>query len=232
MKKYLIIFAFITMAAFMVALFSGCSDGVGTNNSNVSDVRYGIFDGECEEYNATFVYGMRENPYNSDGISNKNVEFGILSVVFLERIDEKETVNFSLTINDNTINGKLEKSPYTSEYMADIGTTCPDDATISLKISLASNDNSSSDKSITLTNQNLSWEINYENAYKIGTEALSEEVKALNKSKTGYEVYVKIITQQQTNFGTYFWAVSIVSTSGEKHTVIFTPHSEEILVKN
>ena len=82
MKKYLIIIGCVALVAFMVALFSGCS--LQSNKENVSDIRYGIFDGECEEYNATFVYGIREKPYVLDGISNKGVEGNSLSKNFTE----------------------------------------------------------------------------------------------------------------------------------------------------
>ena len=47
-----------------------------------------------------------------------------------------------------------------------------------------------------------------------------------------YEIYVKIISEQETNFGTYYWTVSVIGTNGDKHSVVFGVNSDEILVKN
>jgi len=51
--------------------------------------------------------------------------------------------------------------------------------------------------------------------------------KGTKNYKTWYE-----LNEQQTNFGKYFWAVSIVSKSGVRHSVVFSTDSEDVLVKN
>lgn len=226
MKKYLIIIACVTLVAFMVALFSGCSANSTTNN--ISDLRYGIFDGECEEYNASFVYGMRETPYNLDGISNKKVEFGIITVVFSSKIPDTETVTYSLKIDGETISGNLEKSPYSNEYMADVGKLCSDSSSLFLSIGREGEETTE----ISLTNRSNSWKINYSKAQELGLNALDAEISKFEESNLSYEIYVKIISQQQTNFGKYFWNISIVSSKGDKHSVLFSTESEDILVKN
>lgn len=232
MKKYIFIILSVALVAFMVVLFSGCSAYIKDNSANVSDIRYGVFDAECEAYTATFTYGMRENPYSPDGRANTKVEFGIISVIFTERLDGKETVAFTLKINDNIVSGTLEKSPFTDEYMADIGAVCADGDSLNLEINLNNGDSTAENMSTSMINKNSSWNINYEKAFIVGVSALANEIKEIQKANCSYEIYVKIITEQQTNFGTYFWAVSIIPSIGEKHTVVFTQDSEQILVKN
>lgn len=226
MKKYLIIIGCVALVAFMVALFSGCS--LQSNDENISDIRYGIYDGECEEYNATFVYGMREKPYILDGTSNKGVEFGIITVVFSNRPSENETVSYSLKIGEGTYAGTLEKSPYSNEYMADIGKLASNSDEMTLSISVGSE----AEETIKLDNKSNSWQISSSKAKEIGLKALKANIDKLENEKQNYEVYVKIISQQQTNFGKYYWNVSIVSSKGEKHSVLFSTENEEILVKN
>jgi hypothetical protein len=102
------------MISFTIYLFSGCS-ATENNERLISDIRYGVFDSECEDYSVIFTYGMREKPYAPDGISNTKIEFGIISVIFNEKIEDDETVYYSLKINDNVTSGTLEKSPYTDD---------------------------------------------------------------------------------------------------------------------
>lgn len=225
MKKYLVLFGCLSLIAFVVMLFGGCT--TENTKEKVSDMRYGIFDGSCENYNATFVYGMRENPYLLDGNANKTVEFGIISVCFNEKLKETDIVNYSIKINDKTLTGKLEKNPYSNEYMADIGMICSDDSSISLSINV----NDKDANTIEMENKNSSWEINSEKALDIGLEALKDNLESIKKKNENYEIQVKISTQQNTNFGKYYWVVTIASKT-EKHNVIFTTQSEEILVKN
>lgn len=226
MKKYLIIIGCVALVAFMVALFSGCS--LQSSKENVSDIRYGIFDGECEEYNATFVYGIREKPYVLDGISNKGVEFGIITVVFSNRPSENETVSYSLKIGDETYSGTLEKSPYSNEYMADIGKLATEDSKMFLSVCVGSEEETTTK----LDNKSKLWQISSSKAKEIGLKALKSNIEKIENEKQNYEIYVKIISQQQTNFGKYYWNVSIVSEKGEKHSVLFSTNSEDILVKN
>lgn len=226
MKKYFVLFASLSLIVFMVFLFTGCTSP--SNENYIADIRNGIFDGECEEFNATLVYGLRETPYQSNGIANKLVEFGIISVVFENAPSESETVKYALSIDgETTLSGTLEKSPYTTEYMADIGTTIDPASTIKLTISYGDEE-----KEISLDSKNSSWTITSEKALEVGLNAFKDEIATYNKNNQTYEIYVKIMTQQETNFGKYFWSVSIVSSSGEKHNIVLSSNSEEILLKN
>lgn len=229
MKKIFVTFFSISLLAFIVFLFSGCGAEIDNYREYLSDIRYGVFDGQCESYNVTFTYGLREKPYSPNGIASPKVEFGIISVLFDEKIEDDDIAYYSLKINNDIVAGKLEKSPYTNQYMADIGSICSDTDILTLEIYLASDTNS---KSTTLINKNLDWNINYEDAFINGVTALSEEINDFLKNNLTYEIQVKIINEQQTNFGSYFWSVTIISSSGIKHNVVFRVDSTDILVKN
>lgn len=225
MKKYFLLFLIIPL----VLMFVGCNLILNRNENCISDIRYGIFDGECESYSITFTYGLRENPYNLDGFANEKVEFGIISVIFEEKIEDNETIYYSLKINDNVTTGTLEKSPYTNQYMADIERICEDTDSLILDVYFESDTNSTP---LTLNNKNKNWALNYNDAFLKGTNALSNEIKEFIKDEKSYEIQVKILNEQQTNFGVYFWSVSIISFSGKKHNVVFGTDSDDILVKN
>ncbi len=225
MKKYLAIFLCLAVVAFASVMFVGCNQT--TTEDLISDARYGIYDGQTEGFNATFVYGLREDPYKMDGISNKKVEFGVVSVVFNSDLSEEDEINYTLTIGEETYSGTLEKSPYSNEYMANIGKSCDDNSTISLSITL----NSEQPVTIEMQNKNSTWNINFERAKEIGLEALKDDIAEIEDKGESYEIYVKIVGNQSSNFGTYYWIVSVVSPS-TRHNVTISPTSEEILVKN
>ena len=117
--------------------------GCGTQNNNVSDnlsdARYGVFDAQNEIFSTTFIYGERENPYKPDGVSNNNVNFGIISVTFSQKQTEN-VFNFTLKTYDKTFSGQLEKSPFTDEYLADIGSQITTNEPIELTLELPTGD--------------------------------------------------------------------------------------------
>lgn len=224
MKKYFVLFACAVVVALMVAMFSGCS--LSSSSNNISDTRLGVFDGECESFNATFVYGKRETPYKLDGVANNLVDFAIISVCFPSRIADDEVISYSLTAGTKTANGTLEKNPYTNEFMADTKLSISGSETVSLVLS----SNNLEETTLGLVNRSQSWQVNNEKALEIGTSALKDEIQ--NFKDSGYEVQAKIVTQQSTNFGTYYWNISITSTSGKSHSVLVDVSKGEILVKN
>lgn len=228
MKKIFVIFSILMITILGIFLFTGCSKNINFEK-RVSDIRYRVFDGEFEYYSVNLVCGLREKPYYPDGIANDKVEFAIISVVFTGEIDESETVYCSLKINGDIYSGVLEKSPYTDQYMADIEKIFDDNDEISIEIyfneSISSIYNS-------LTNRNLDWDVDYNKALSNGITALSEEIGFLEKSGLTYEIQVKILTEQKSSFGEYFWSVSLISSAGTRNNVVFSTNSTDILVKN
>ena len=225
MKKYCAIFLCLAIVAFASIMFAGCNQT--TTEDLISDARYGIYDCQSENFNAIFVYGLREDPYKMDGISNKKVEFGVISVVFNSNLSEEDEINYTLTIGEETFSGVLEKSPYSSEYMANIGKSCDDNSKISLSIGL----NNEQPTTIEMQNKNSTWAVGYQRAKEIGLEALKDDIAEIEDKGESYELYVKIVGSHGSNFGTYYWIVSVVSPS-TRHNVTISPTSEEILVKN
>lgn len=225
MKKFYLA-SFITIFVLIVAmLLVGCGSQNTNVNANLSDSRYGVFDAKNEQISATFIYGERENPYKPDGISNSNVNFGILTIVFPEKQTESE-FEFTLKTDDKTYTGKVEKSPFTDEYLADIGSQITANSPIELTLKLPDGETK-----LSLEKRSEDWQINFDKALKIGENALKDEISDMSKNGR-IEYYLKIISNNKTSFGTYFWAFTAISENGEKHTVVFSPSSDIILVKN
>lgn len=225
MKKYFVLFGSLSLIVFIVMLFSGCSSS--NIKEKITDFRYGVYDCSNDNLNVIFVYGLRENPYKYDGIVNNNMEFGIISVEFKDEINETDKIEYVLDIDDQSYYGNLEKNPYSTEYMANIGKICQNDSKLSITILI----NGIKQETLNLENKTILWKINSNQALEIGINSLKDKINEFEKNNQNYEIHVKILTQQKTNFGKYYWIVSIISKT-EKHNVIFSTQSEEILVKN
>ncbi len=224
MKK--IILASIAVIAMAFA-FCGC----GTTQSelilqNIAEVRYNIFSGENNIYVATFMSGKRESPYVVNGICEKQVEFGMLTVKYKSK-DMPNVAQYELSIGENVYKGNLEYNNYESSLMVDIQKVVADDAQIKLKV-ITNID----EQTCELSPKTKDMEITWRTALDIALESMGDDVKSyISKNKINGEVYVKIITDLNSNFDDYYWYVSIVRTDGKTSGVIIDPQSGEVIAK-
>lgn len=225
MKKNILILSLILVLFCASLILIGCGTTNSNIKNNISDIRIGVFDGKNNDYFASFVYGEREEPYKEDGISNKRVDFGIISVSFNEK-QTKTTFPFKLVLENETIEGELEKNPYSKEFMADIGKQINTENQIKLIVYIDENESET-----TLNKKSTNFEIDANSAFEIGKEGLKDEISNMQK-KDKCEFYLKIISDNNIAEGKYFWMFSVVCKNGEKHNIIFSTDSDEILVKN
>ena len=222
MKKFYFYCCLGAICLIVALVLVGCGNSNLNVKDNLSDARYGIFDGKNEQITANFIYGEREDVYSPDGKSNRLVDFGIISVIFKEK-PSSEKLNFTLKTEKAIYSGELEKSPFTDEYLADIGEQITSDNILELTVE--------GFEPLNLERKNNSWEIDFNKALEIGEDALKDEIKEL-KNDGNVEFYLKIIYDIKTNYGAYFWAFTAIGENGKKHTVIISTNSGEVLVKN
>lgn len=222
MKKFSL---FLILAVFISALFLvGC--GSPNNNiwANLSDVRFGVYDGKNESFIASFVYGKREQNYAADGQCSTLTDFGIITVDLLTKYDKTE-IPFTLTTSEKTYSGSLEKSPYNSQFLADIGKQITTNEPLTLTLNINNNE-----ISLELIKKSEDFEIDYAQALNIGKDALNDEIAKNNSSHMEFQL--KLISQNEIEFGKYFWQFILITEDGEKHSVTFSTMNPEILVKN
>lgn len=224
MRRIYIILA-LTFVLVISSLFMvGCGSKSINVSDNLSDVRFGVYDGKNSSIIATIIHGERENPYSPDGFANPRINFAIVSVSFSQKRLE-ESFKFELTDGDKTYSGTLEKSPFSNEYLADLGNLITSNE---VSLTVITEDEQIN---LSLTNKSLNWTIDSSKALEIGENALKQEIKNL-QNQGSCEYYLKIISDNKSNFGSYFWAFTVISETGSKHNVVFSPYSDTILVKN
>ena len=178
MKKVLIILSVLICGVALVGCGSSSKNETNFNN-HLIEVRNNLFAGQDETYYATVCTGQREQDYALDGVVNELVPFGIVTLARLDNeMLNNDTYSFTLTLNGETINGTLEKSPYDNTYSADVEQTIPNDAEISLEVAI-DGDNFNQ----TLTNMSDTFAISKDNAISIACEELKDSIKKLSKEK-------------------------------------------------
>ena len=223
MKK-IIIAIITTLVAFA---FYGCgASQTDLALQNMAEVRYNVFSGENNVYVATFMSGKRESPYVVNGICEKQVEFGMVTIKYKTN-DMPTVAQYELSVGDNIYKGNLEYNNYEGTLMVDIQKVVSDDAQISLKVI------TNVDEQIcTLEPKTKGMEITWRTALDIALESLGDEAKSyISKGKMNGEVYVKIITDLNNSFDNFYWYVSIVGTNGKTNGVIIDPQSGEVIAK-
>lgn len=217
-----------TILVVICLVFSACgTDKVDIALSNLAEVRYNVFSAENDNFIATFMSGKRENPYIVNGICEDVVDFGMLTVKY--KVEDRPMVaQYKLKINEQEFTGNLEYNTYDGTLMVDINRTVDDDANIELTVIT-----DKEEISITLTPKTKDLEITWRSALEIAINELGDTYQSyINKGKLNGEMYVKVITDLNGSFDTYYWYVSVVGYNGSTNGVIIDPHTGEVIAKN
>lgn len=212
------------LACFCIALV-GCGSNIETQiKENLSDVRYNVFVGKNSDITVSLMSGMRENPYNYDGVSNKKCEFGIVTMT--SNSIGLLNSNFVLKVDGAEIVGVLEENPYDHSFMTDIEKIVDCESVVYITIeNIVEN--------MILTCQSLEWQVQYDDALKIGVDSLLEDAQRfVDGNKLKAESYLKIIFDQSSNNTPYYWYFGIVGENGENIAVIINPQTGEIITRN
>lgn len=218
MKKNL---AIVVIIMFFCLFTISCSGGLyGIVKNNMSDIRFTFFEGMGDDYNITLSCGMREEIYEYNGTSTKNVECGVVCLTF-NSIKPLSLIKAEVTVDGNAVNYILELSPYENVYMCDIQKNVLSDSEVYVKIE-------NQDNSIKLLPVSNEWQIDYTKALKIGTDHLKEQIKSLyfNKSFHG-ECYLKPITK--FGYKNVFWYFSVIDMGGSINNCLIDVQTGKII---
>jgi len=222
MKK-LFILSLISLSCFV---FIGCNKYLNITKNSLAEIRYNIFVGNSDNFDITFMSGKREKNYVINGYNTELIDFGVLTVTLKDNNLNYSNSSFALTIDTLRYEGLFERNPFDDTLVSDIGVLVDNNVQcLNLKIIV---DNISED--ITLSNISYDWNVDCNDALKIATKQLNEELTPLITSEFLGEIYVKIIPDTINNKN-YLWYVNFVSRDGIKHSVLINPITKEILAK-
>lgn len=190
--------------------------------ANMADYRDFVYFGECQEFKANLMCGVREEPYEYNGVKNNDREFGVLTVIFAQNYDI-ELIEFELIVDGESCIGLLEKNPFDSSFMADVEKRFESGSEMSLKIL--------SLEEVKLECLSSSWNISSQKALEIGIEALREDMEDfITQNRLYGECYLKIITD--SSMQKFYYSFSFVGDDLKMRTVVINPEDGEVIVKN
>lgn len=223
MKK---LFFCLWMIALCVFPLTACKVNVKSDViDNMSDIRYNIFAGQTSHLSASLMCGMRENPYNYDGVHKKVTEFGVVTVS-IKNLDKQESYNYTLNIGDNKITGFLEENPYDHTFMTDIEKIIDCENAVYLSVEGVA-------ENVQLICESKNWQIQYKNAIDIAYNNLEQDFVALyDKKKFKAECYLKIVHDQNNVSNPYYWCFMVVGQNGEAKSVIIDVNNGLVVTKS
>lgn len=224
MKIYKFVFIFLALVA--VLILGGCKFDIKYEMlNNLSDVRYNLFEAVTQEAKVTLMCGLREEPYEYNGLSNRKCEFGVITVNFINA-QVADGFDFSLQAGQKEYKGKLERNPYQHNYMADIEALIGDDENVYLTINGVGSE-------MVLVCISKNWTVQYKNALEIATTHFETNAKQFFKNrKFNAECYLKIIYDENSDFETYLWYFGIVGTDSNRLSLVIDVNSGQILASS
>ncbi len=227
MKK---IFYVVLIGLFATIIIIGCSDNVYPLVLNkVSEVRRNILTYRDEEIYSTIMSGEREEEYKVDGIHNNNINFTIITLDFVDKAIDYNTITieFSTTINGKNYTGKMIQNPFDNSFVYDLQISLDDlqeadiDFVIDQKIYHAH-----------LSNIRNDWKVQSNDALKIAVSDLKEYIKSsIEDNEFLGEAYIKFVFNEKYS-NDYYWYINIVTINKNNYSLIIDPNTGEIKAKN
>lgn len=219
MKKRIVIFLSVLLLSASAVFLSACSAPDITQNQRLSELRSDILCGSAGDYSVVLVTGIRENPFEIDGVSQADKVYFTVITVTVANYDPLSEYNFTVSIGGQSYTGKLSRHPYNQSYSAEIN------ALTDVPQMLLTLSRGATDTEITLNSVKGEDFISAQKAFEIAEKELKDAVAAL---ETDYEIFVRLIENPINPGGGYFWYVAFISTNKTTLGVLIDPVTMKI----
>ena len=221
--------AILTLFALMVFGFSACTSNNINLNNYLIERRENLFTACDNLYSVSFSTGMRESNYNFDGVVNKMVPFGVLTLTRNENLPlSNDTYAYIVKIDDNSYSGFLQKSNNDNSYCADLEVNTVGNEKINVQISFIGYTFNED-----LENTSANFQVDHASALKVAQKELKQDLKNLLSDKNiKIEVVMKVVKDYSSEeVKNYYWYVGIISTNGESMGILIDSNNGEIIAK-
>jgi len=185
---------------------------------NLSETRLYMKHAETERYRVQFYAGMREEPYAVNGISEKKVAFGVISLESRGKIINEEEIVGTLYIGEEEIPVRLERNPHGTNFACDVEKLIDVEKDLALTLFIGE-----AALEFTLVNAMPEDAINWERALEIATDEARAQIKGAGR----FECFVRIVESPVKNAGS-FWYVRFVPEKGNNFFVVIDPTGKVI----
>ena len=203
----------------------GCSsvDASSYLKSNISEDCTCYFVGETNNFYVNMFSGKREQPYKLDGISNKTVDYTIVSVQKKGDISFNE-LQYCVEIDNQTYEGAFKPNPYDNTLDADLEILVDPNSKVYVYIKLVEETEVAS-----LNNISNNFSVSSSTALDIAADEVVSQKPDLGLSLT-YECFIQVLNKDDSAH-VYFWIVNIVSSNGDMFNIIIDTATGQVLAK-
>ena len=198
MKKF-----FLLLMLALVFMLGGCGqDNLAILQKNSVESRDAYFVSQDKDNLFTLVSGKREDPYQTDGVVEKLVDFALFSFE-PAKVPTYTTLHYFVVIDNIEYEGDLEKSDYSSGYVVDLEIYVPQTATVSARVF---KDDFEAQANLVCVSKDFAT--SQTDAIKIAYNALKGQIDDhISKDTLCGEVYVKIWKDFSSEQSEYYWYV-------------------------
>ena len=158
--------------------------------------------------------GMRENPYNLNGVHNEMKPFTLL--IFQTSLNNITEPSFTAQIDDTTYQGVLELNPCDNTYIYDLQTSINNTSKIDVTITI-----NEFEFTFQPINLNQTWGINFDEALDLGLKDMKPIIDSLvAKGKFNGECYAKVISDPSGVLNMYYYYIGIIDVDGNIYSVV------------
>lgn len=192
---------------------------IGKNNMYkiTSQIQKTYFINTTSRYVAEFSTGKREQVFEYNGISTDKVDYAVLKIKFFEDTNFANSINVKIKYNDKEITAVLEKNPFDLSFMCDLKHLFKGN---SIQILIENVD----DDFVSLECVSTKWQINYEEALKIGFKALKNFIK-----QNQCECYLTVGYEKYNLETIYFWIFNVKAKNTSSKNVVINVDDGEIV---
>ncbi len=222
MKKYVI---FITIIIICVAGIVCINLYFGRSQiyNMTSQLQHNYFMKNTDRYFVEFYSGERENVFEYNGVSTQKVAYGIFSVKLFGDNNYAKSLNTFVKLNGKEYIYILEKNPFNSTFMCDVGSVFDDDASIEILIE------NLDDSYVKLDCISNSFNISYYNALEKGFNVLKNFIKQNSKNNKSCECYLTIVYNKYNNNTNYFWAFMVKTSNLQSKNAVIDAFNGEVV---
>ena len=177
---------------------------------NLSETRLYMKQSETVGFRVQFFAGMREDPYEVNGISEKKVAFSIINLEPRSKIIDTEEIEGTLKIGEELLPVTLERNPHGTNFACDIEKLIEAEKDLVLTLTI-----SESAEVFNLTHAMPEDAITWERALEIATDHVQSQIKRAGK----FECYIKIVESPVKDGGS-FWYIRFVPQKGDNFFVV------------
>ncbi len=196
------------MLLTVTLLLFGCGkSNLEKYEASISELREYLFAAENTDYKITAISGVRENPYEMNGICAARQDFTVITVTPASFAPDA-TYRYRTEIDGAVYEGDLLPHPFAQSLSVDIPAACKSDFTLTVTCG--------SEQTFAMQSAVTGDLISAEKAFTIALEKLKGELKRFRvKNKLQAEIYVRLMENPIDGSGGYFWYVAFVGEEKE-----------------